>query len=72
MLASDVLARDGLGLELQRLDGAVIAEVLRNDETGEITFATFGAIELSLEFAQAFLLEAKLRLGLEDFRRPKD
>ena len=41
LLASDVLTRDGLGLELYDESGARIAEVFREDTTGERTLTVF-------------------------------
>lgn len=45
-LASDVLERDGLGVELYSPSRIRIAEVFRDDTTGDRTFRNFVPLEL--------------------------
>ena len=61
-LASDVLERDGLGLELYSPSGARIAEIFRDDETGDRRFHNFLPLDLPPTVLEWFLAEAARRL----------
>jgi hypothetical protein len=61
-LASDVLERDGLGLELYSPDGTLIAEVFRDDDSGVRTFNSFMPLNLRPEVLAWFLDQAARRL----------
>lgn len=61
-LASDVLERDGLGLELYSPEGNLIAEVFRDDDTGDREFQTFGPLTMRPDVLTWFLAEAVRRL----------
>ena len=61
-LASDVLERDGLGLELYSPDGTLIAEVFRDDASGARTFTSFMPLTLRPEVLAWFLDQAEQRL----------
>lgn len=61
-LASDVLDRDGLGLELHSPSGFRLAEVFRDDGTGERTFRNFVPLELPPKIFEWFLAEAARQL----------
>lgn len=65
-LASDVLERDGLGLELYGQDGRLIAEVFRDDSDQSQTFATFAPVRLPSAIVEWFLEQATERLKSEN------
>jgi hypothetical protein len=62
LLASSVGERDGLGLELSTEGGYLLAEVFRDDVTGQFTFASFDETPLPLEALRWFLDVAEDRL----------
>jgi hypothetical protein len=61
-LASDILDRDGLGLELCSPDGTLIAEVFRDDGSGIQTFNSFMPLSVPPEVLSWFLDQAVQRL----------
>jgi hypothetical protein len=58
ILASDVLDRDGLGLELYDPDGRQVAEIFRDDETGTRTFTSTARLQLDPAVLRWFLAQA--------------
>jgi hypothetical protein len=62
LLASDVSDRDGLGLELYGPDGALKAEVFRDDTDGLVTFITHGATQIPLSVIEEFLVNSRHEL----------
>jgi len=62
ILASDVLERDGLGLELYSPEGTRIAEVFRDDDSGARTFNSFMPLNMRPEVLAWFLDQAAQRL----------
>lgn len=61
-LASDVLERDGLGLELCSPDGTLVGEVFRDDDSGVRTFNSFMPLNVRAEVLAWFLDQAAQRL----------
>jgi hypothetical protein len=62
ILASSVGERDGMALELTRVDGERIAEVFEDDETGARTFTVFGEQQVPIAAIEWLLSEARTRL----------
>jgi hypothetical protein len=62
VLGSDVLERDGLGLELYDAAGAYLAEVFRDDTTGMLTVKTMPGVSLDLNIAEWSLARAREEL----------
>jgi hypothetical protein len=58
VLASDVLERDGMGLELYDLSNQRIAEIFLDDETGERTFTSYRPLEIKQAVLRWFLNES--------------
>lgn len=63
ILASDVLERDGLGLELYSPQGIRLAEVFRNDDSGAQLFTSFNALLIDPRVLTWFLEQAANRLA---------
>jgi hypothetical protein len=61
-LASDVLERDGLGLELYSPSGTLLAEVFRDDGALGRRFRNFLPLDLPFDVMKWFLSEAEERL----------
>jgi hypothetical protein len=61
ILASDVLDRDGLGLEIYDESG-LVAEIFRNDLTGEVKFASVVGASMPLVVLEQFVSQAKIDL----------
>ena len=60
LIASHVVDRDGLGIELCDATGETVGEVFRNDRTGDRTVKLL--TELPLEVLEWFLREARSQL----------
>lgn len=58
ILASDVSDRDGIGLELYDVSGALVAEIFRDDESGERTFNSPAGACVPLPVLEWFLSRA--------------
>jgi hypothetical protein len=65
ILASDILERDGLGLELHDPAGARVAEVFRDDTSGKIVFNSFKELNIPLPVLECFIARAKRELAVE-------
>ena len=67
-LASDVLTRDGIGLELDDIGPAPergqVLEAFQDDTTGEVTFTAHVAEPLPFDLVEQFVREARRRLIL--------
>lgn len=61
ILASSVSDRDGMGLELVRMDGRQVAEVFEDDDSGKRTVTLFER-DVPLEALEWLLSEAKSAL----------
>lgn len=61
ILASSVGKRDGMGLELTRSDGACVAEVFEEGDTGRRVVNLFEQ-DLPFDLVEWFLGEARSRL----------
>jgi hypothetical protein len=59
LLASDVLDRDGLGLELLDVVGNRVAEIFRDDEHGSRLMTFFVVSPVPLEVVEWFVQSAK-------------
>lgn len=62
-LASDVDLRDGMGLLLELPDRTTLAEVFKDDETGDWTVTIFGDRPIPLADFQWFMEKAIERLS---------
>lgn len=59
IMASDVDARNGLGVELRDPAGGVVAEVFRDDTRSVVTFSSDAQVALPLEILEWFIARAR-------------
>jgi len=62
LLASDISDRDGMGLEIYN-DAGQIAEIFRDDTTGEVSFNTDAPVRIPISVLEQFIAEAKRDLS---------